>query len=398
MSHPAFQADAEDRLRKLQQCSLGAAAAGAVACVVLAFLFPSSFWPTYLVSVLFVAGIGLGCLGLSLLHQMTGGQWGLEIARHLVAGTATVALTVLLFLPLVVGATHIYPWLDSARATELLNRHQRIYFEAWAWGGRTIIYLVVWGLLSWMVVRRYRLLNRSGSINQWCATPRLSALGLLALSLTTTFAMIDWVMSLEPRWMSTIFAAILMMGFVVSGMAFALMMQGLPNSRPNLPADTKSKNARALDLGNLLMAFLLLWVYFAASQFLIIWSGDLPIETTWYQRRLTGVWPGFGLMLVLFHFIIPFGSLLSRDVKTNPFAVAVVAGDLLMMRIVELVWTIIPACRVDGNWWMVCLPVALITVCGTWFCVFLHFRGTLPPLRLESLATTSAAPLEVLAS
>jgi hypothetical protein len=398
MSHPAFQSGVEERLRKMQPCSLGAAAAGAVACVMLAILFPSSFWPTYLVSVLFVVGIGLGCLGLSLLHQMTGGQWGLEIARHLVAGTATVPLTALLFLPLIIGATYIYPWLDLARASELLNHHQRIYFEVWAWAGRMVIYLVAWGLLSWMVVRRYWLLNRSGSIIEWCATPRLSALGLLALSLTTTFAMIDWVMSLEPRWMSTIFAAILMMGFVVSGMAFVLMMQGLPNSRPNLPADTKSKNERALDLGNLLMAFLLLWVYFAASQFLIIWSGDLPIETTWYQRRLTGMWPGFGLLLVLFHFIIPFGSLLSRDVKTNPIAVAVVAGDLLIMRIVDLVWTIIPACRVEGIWWMVCLPVALITVCSAWFCAFLHLRSTLPPLRVESLATTSAARLEAITS
>jgi hypothetical protein len=398
MSHLAFQTDADDGLQKLQQRSLVAAVPGAIVCVALAILVPSSFWPTYLVSVLFVVGISLGCLGLSLLHQMTGGQWGLEIARHLVAGTAAVPLTALLFLPLVVGATHIFPWLDSARATELLNRHQRIYFEVWAWGGRAVIYLVVWGLLSWMVVRRYGLLSRTADLNQWCATPRQSALGLLALSLTTTFAMIDWVMSLEPRWMSTIFAAILMMGFVVSGMAFVLIMQSLPNSRPNLPADTKSKNARALDLGNLLMAFLLLWVYFAASQFLIIWSGDLPIETTWYQRRLTGVWPGFGLLLVLFHFIIPFGSLLSREVKTNPIAVAVVAGDLLIMRIVDLVWTIIPASQVGGSWWMICLPVVLFTVCSAWFGVFLHFRGTLPLLRVDSIATTSATPLEVIAS
>ncbi|HEY4262307.1 MAG TPA: hypothetical protein VGM98_19255 [Schlesneria sp.] len=398
MSHLAFQSDGQDQLRKIQQRSLLASLPGAVACVALAILVPSSFWPAYLVSVLFVVGTCLGCLGLSLLHQMTGGQWGLEIARHLVAATATLPLTALLFLPLIIGAMSIYPWLDSARASELLNRHQRIYFEVWAWAGRAVIYLLAWGLLSWMVVRRYGLLRRSGELGEWCATPRLIALGLLALSLTTTFAMIDWVMSLEPKWMSTIFAAILMMGFVVSGMSFVLMMQMLPNSRATLPADAKSEHARALDLGNLLMAFLLLWVYFAISQFLIIWSGDLPIETSWYQRRLTGVWPGFGLSLLLFHFIVPFGSLLSRDVKTNPIAVAVVAGDLLLMRVVDLAWTIIPSCGVGGNWWMVCLPVALITVCSAWFGIFLRLRATLPPLHMEPLATIPTARLEAITS
>ncbi|MDB5343949.1 MAG: hypothetical protein JWP89_2326 [Schlesneria sp.] len=397
MSSNVFQFDASDWMRKIQQRSGVASCVGAIVCVAMAVLIPSNFWPAYLVSVLFVIGISLGCLGLSLLHQLTGGQWGLEIARNLVAGTAAFPLAALLILPLILGAPHTYPWLDSARATELLNRHQQIYFEVWVWGGRAVIYLFVWGLLSRMVVRRYGVLCRTGAINRWCATPRLSSLGLIGLSLTTTFAMIDWVMSLEPRWTSTIFAAMLMMGFVVSGMAFVLMMQSLPNSLAGLPADAKSADARALDLGNLLMAFLLLWVYFAVSQFLIIWSGDLPIETTWYQRRLTGLWPGFGLLLVLFHFILPFGCLLSRDVKTSPMAVAFVTGDLLIMRLVDLVWTIIPACRVGGNWWMLCLPFALMTVCSAWFSIFLRLRNTLPPLRVESLASTSVSGLEVIA-
>lgn len=389
MSSHALLDDEKKYLYFLRKISLMVGGAGTVGCIGLAAMTPSSFWPTYLVAVLFVLGISLGCLGLSLLHQMTGGQWGFAIARNLVAGTAALPLALLFIVPLVFGAGHIYSWLDSTEAVELLNRHQRAYFNLWAWGGRAIIYSTVWGLLSWMVVSRYGLLSRTGLVEDWFATPRISALGLIALSLTTTFAMIDWVMSLDPRWMSTIYSAIVMMGFVVSSMAFVLVMQLFPQPEIGLPVDAKSVKARALDLGNLLMAFLLLWVYFAASQFLIIWSGDLPVETTWYQRRLVGIWPGFGLLLILFHFIIPFGSLLSRDVKTSSIAVAAVAGDLLVLRVVDMAWTILPACRMDGYWWTICLPVALIAVCGLWFGVFLSQRAALPPLRIKPVTSAS---------
>lgn len=389
MNNHAVRTAEKDRLYYFRTICFTVGGAGTVVCMGLATMIPSNFWPTYLVAVLFVLGISLGCLGLSLLDQMTGGQWGFEIARNLAAGTAALPLTLLFIMPLLLGTGHIYPWLDSTEAIKLLNPHQQAYFHLWAWGGRAIIYLAVWGLLSWMVVRRYGILCRTGLVDHWSATPRISALGLIGLSLTTTFAMIDWVMSLEPRWMSTIYSAIVMMGFVVSSMAFVLMMQLLPQPDIGLPVDAKSVKARDLDLGNLLMAFLLLWVYFAASQFLIIWSGDLPIETSWYQRRLVGIWPGFGLLLILFHFIIPFGSLLSRDVKTSSVAVAAVAGDLLVMRVVDLAWMILPACRIDGFWWTFCLPVALITVCSLWFGLFLSQRAALPPLRIRPLTSPS---------
>lgn len=373
-------------------------AIGTALCIVLAVLFPASFWSAYLVSWLFVIGLGLGCLGLALLHQLTGGQWGLQIVRNLVAGAATVSVATMLMLPLGFGLHLIYPLFNATSASEIFNRNQQFYFMGWIWVTRIVVYFVVWNLLSRLVVRRYRQLEQTGSLQVWCATPRLSAFGLIGLSITVTFAMIDWVMSLEPRWTSTIFAALLAMGFVVCGMAFTLLVQQLPGSEPEWHAEAKPVRTRALDLGNLMLAFLLIWVYLAISQFLIIWSGDLPFETVWYHRRLEGIWLGFALALVLFHFAIPFGCLLSRDVKTSPSAMAAVTAVLLVMRVVDLIWTIIPACPLMDLWWLLCLPVTLTTLGSAWLWVFLRVRRSLPQLIVRSLASVPSSSLEVAAT
>lgn len=370
-------------------------AIGAVVCIVLAVLVPGSFWPAYLVSWLFLIGIGLGCLGLALLHQLTGGQWGLQIARNMVAGVATVPCSTMLMLPLAFGAHLIYPWFNPARASELLNRHQQFYFAGWAWGTRIVIFFAVWNLLSWMVLRRYGQLAQTGGLNVWCATSRQSAFGLIALSLTVTFAMVDWVMSLEPKWTSTIFAAMLSIGFVVSGMAFILFAQRLPQSEPEWAVDAKPARERALDLGNLLLAFLLIWVYLAVSQFLIIWSGDLPFESIWYHRRLEGIWLWFALSLILLHFAVPFVCLLSRDVKLNPSTMAYITAELLVMRIIDLLWHVLPACQIEGVWWGPCVIVTSVTLGSAWLFAFLTIRGSLPQLVVKSLNTAPTTALEV---
>lgn len=373
-------------------------AIGAIVCIVLAVLFPKSYWSSYLVAWLFLIGLSLGSLGLALLHQLTEGQWGLQIARNLVASAATVPVAMLFMIPLGFGVRLIFPWWDAARAGEILNRHQQIYFEGWAWGARIVVYFAIWNLLSRLVVRRYGQLCQSGSLDAWSATPRLSAIGLIAVGITVTFAMIDWVMSLEPRWTSTIFAAMLAMGFVVSGLAVTLLAQRLPDSEPGWPEDAKPARQRSLDLGNLLLAFLLIWVYLAVSQSLIIWSGDLPSETSWYHRRLDGIWQGIALALVLLHFVIPFACLLSRDVKVSPSAMTTVAAGLLVMRMVDLVWVIIPACDLDGWWWLLSLVVTLLTLGSGWLCAFLWIRESLPHLVVNSLARIPATSLEVVST
>src|SRR5262249_10725383 len=174
----------------------------------------------------------------------------------------------------------------------------------------------------------------------------LSAGGLVAYGLTITFASFDWLMSLEPHWFSTIYGVLIMGGEGLSGMAFLIAVAVWLSRRP--PLDRIIVPAHFHDLGNLMLAFVMLWAYFSFSQYLIIWAGRLPEEIAWYLHRLQTGWRGVGLMLVLFHFAAPFVLLLSRTVKREPHLIIYVAAGILVMRVVDLFWLIAPEFHVHG--------------------------------------------------
>jgi hypothetical protein len=352
-----------DRLTALRRWSALAAGVGGVLAVGLGFWQPAAFWPVYLVAVTFVLGLGLGSLAIALLHRLTGGNWGRCVLRELTAAVGTIPIMFLLLLPIVMGAAHLYPWLDAESPTAVLNEHQEAYFSLPFWIGRTALYLIVWCGLSLFVNRAYRAMCRTADLAKWHTQPRGTAVGLIALFLAVTFAAMDWLMSREPQWTSTIYGAMTAIGFVVSGWCMAIVMRHWLEGAG--PRDVVQ------DLGNMLLAFLLVWVYLAFSQFLIIWSGDLPHEITWYQRRTAGVWSVVGTLLLVFHFAVPFGLLLFRDVKRDLQLLAWLASGVLVMRAVDLSWTIVPASERDLTLWIVLLPTALVAVVGLWLSVFL---------------------------
>jgi hypothetical protein len=206
----------------------------------------------------------------------------------------------------------------------------------------------------------------------------LSAGGLIVYGLTITFASFDWIMSLEPHWYSTILGVIILGGQGLSAMAFLILALVWLSRRP--PLDRIVVREHLHDLGNLLLAFTMLWAYFSFSQYLIIWSANLPAEIAWYQHRLDTSWRLVGVALIAFHFAVPFVLLLSRRVKRGAALIAKVAIWILVVRVVDLFWWIAPEFHAgfSVSWLDITLPLAMGAVWLGCFVWQLRGRAILP--------------------
>jgi hypothetical protein len=207
--------------------------------------------------------------------------------------------------------------------------------------------------------------------------------------LTVTFASIDWVMSLEPLWYSTIYGAIFLVGQGLSTLAFSIVVLRLTSQHPPLAGTVTPTHFH--DLGNLMFAFLMLWAYVSFSQLLIIWSGNLPEETAWYAKRLSDGWGWIAVSLVVLHFALPFLLLLSRRIKRAAQALWLVAIAVLAMRLVDLFWVVTPAFYRQGfhvHWLDFAVPLG---IGGVWLSIFVREFKSVPPLPLHDTRFAEAA-------
>jgi hypothetical protein len=304
-------------------------------------------WRAYLVGYVFWTGVSVGALAIIMLHHLSGGGWGVVIRRPLEAATRTLPVMFVLFIPLAIAVlTHsLYPWTLPEVANEHAVKHKAIYLNVPFFLGRTLFYFAMWWLLQhflskWSLAQdatpdpreRRRLKDR---------LQNLSGPGILLFGLTVTFAAVDWVMSLEPEWFSTIYGLLIMVGWGLTALAFAIVTTVMLSKEERLAHVYQARHFH--DHGKLLLAFVMLWAYFSFSQFLIIWSGNLPEEIPWYLRRLFGGWGYVAVAIVVLHFALPFVLLLSRDLKRRARSLVLVALLVLFMRIVDLVWTIAPS-------------------------------------------------------
>jgi hypothetical protein len=347
----------------------------------------AQFFRSYLVAYLFVLGIGLGSWVILMVHHLTGGDWGWALRGVLQAGTRTIPLLVLLFLPLLLGLHDLYPW---ARWTEEQIRESKtfqsksLYLNQPFFLARAFVYLATWVVLSVLLLRSSAGLPRSPTEPEPRRLRLLISPGLLAYGLTITFASIDWVMSIEPLWYSTIYGPLFATGQALSGMAFAIAALVWLAPPAEFSAVITRKHLR--DLGNLMLAFILLWAYMSFSQFLLIWSGNLPEEIVWYKRRLQGGWEFVGVLLILLHFVLPFLLLLSRDVKHNPRTLATVAALLLGIHLVDLYWVVVPGFFPFQSFRLHWMDIAAVVgVGGIWLAFFL--RELRQPLLPEPVNT-----------
>jgi hypothetical protein len=328
-------------LDRFKRVSATAAAAGLGLTVVLAFFSPADFFRGWLYAFLFWTSVALGCLSLALLHNMTGGMWGSAIRRLLEAGTRTFPMLAVLFLPLVFGLRTLFVWADPrAVAADALLRHKAAYLNVPFFIGRAAFYFAAWILLAHLVNDWSRRLDAGPDLKLERKARSLGGGGLVLLGLTITFASVDWAMSLNPHWYSTIWGPLFMVGPVLS--ALCLMVILLARLADEEPLRLVARKGTVHDLGKLMLAFTMLWAYLNLSQFLIIWSGNIAEETPYYLARLHGGWKALAWVLLLFHFVVPFLLLLSRDLKRNARSLGMLAAALFLLRFVDLYWMIGP--------------------------------------------------------
>ncbi len=299
----------------------GGMAVGVVALLVAIFgamKSPADFYHSYIFSYMLILGLTVGSLGLLMLQHLTGGIWGIVIRRPLEAASRNLWLMLILFIPILMGMNHLYSgngsetgWLNAPKEGEhALTSWQQGYLTPGGFKARAAIYFIIW--IGLMVVFNAWSKQQDQESNGEGLKQRLKTLaapGVILYILAMTFAAIDWVMSLSPRWASTIYGFLFVAGQAISAMA--LMIAVIVLLAGSEPFREIIKKRHLHDLAKLLFAFNMLWAYFAFSQLLIIWSGNQPEEITFYRSRLNGQWGVVAVMVLLFSFAIPFLLLLS---------------------------------------------------------------------------------------
>lgn len=356
----------------LNRWRLGGFVAGGVGLVLAAagaFFDLAQFWQSYLLAYVFWLQLPLGCLAILMLHHLVGGHWGMVIRRFMEAGAMTLPLMAVLFVPLIFGMNALYSWTDPqlVAQSELLQ-HKSVYLNSPFFLARALLYWVIWMGLAYGLSRWSLAQDRTADPSLARRMRRLSALGLILYVLTATFAAYDWLMSLEPEWYSSIYGVLFIVGQVLAAFAWAVIMLRWGSNRQSLAEAVSRSDFN--DLGNFMLGFVMIWAYISFSQFLIIWSANIPEEAIWYYHRSQGGWQWIGLGLILFHFALPFLLLLSRRAKRQAPLMATLAVLLLGMRLVDLFWLIVPAFHPNGLHLHWLDGVMMIALGGFWLAAF----------------------------
>lgn len=318
-------------------------ALGAVAlilCIIGGFFNADQFYRSYVWCYMFFIGVPLGMTALLMLQYLTGGAWGVVIRRPCEAAARTLPLMLILFVPIVIGIPRLYEWshLDIVAHDRVLQ-HKQVYLNVPFFLIRTALYFAGWNLIGYLLYKWSGDQDR-GDVR---ATGRLAALsgpGLIFFGFSITFMSIDWILSINPHWFSTMFGLLFIAGEGLSALAFLICLLVILGSRP--PLSDVLTHRHLHDIGNLLLTFVMVWAYFSFSQLLVIWSGNLPEEIPWYVNRFGGGWQYIGVALVLLHFALPFALLLSRDLKRDFRLLRGVAVVVIVMRFVDLYWMVAP--------------------------------------------------------
>ncbi len=348
------------------------------------YLFAYSYW----------IGMGLGSTAILLLHHTVGGKWGMPIRRMCEAGCRTLPYMAILLIPIVLGITILYPWAKPEALHDANIQSKASYLNIPFFLVRTVCYFLIWAYYGWRLSSWSAQQDQTGDAALIDKMRAVSAPGLVVFTFATSFAFIDWIMSLEPHWFSTIYGAMFLIGQVLSSFALVIALVIILSRVPPLNEYVTTQHLH--DLGNLMFAFMVLWAYLSFSQFLIIWAGNLPDEIPWYLRRLRGGWGWVALTLVIFHFATPFVLLLLRKTKRHGDRLIKVCGLLIVLRIVDVYWVVKPAFynqQLAIYWMDFVTPVA---IGGLWLTMFFWQLASRPLVPLKD-PRLQGAPRETVA-
>ncbi|MDQ3328459.1 MAG: hypothetical protein M3506_08060 [Chloroflexota bacterium] len=372
---------AQEGLRRVGVMALVGALIGLVLLTLGALVGnPEQFWRSYYIAWLYWTGICLGSLGLLMIQHVSGGIWGATLRRMLESAALTLPWMALFFVPVALfGMHHVFEWSHEGFMVGDVLEQKANYLNVPFFLGRMAAYFIIWTVLVLFLTRWSRRLDSTGDMRFRGKMLGLSAPGLLIYAVTMTLATVDMVLSLDAEFYSTIWGALVTFSFILA--AFSLMIVVLSLLTDSGPLRHVMSTEHFLDLGTLMLAFTILWTYFSFSQFIIIWSGNLPQEAVWYTVRLESGWGWIGLALLLFAFSLPFLLLLSRPLKENYRSLVVVAAIVAFMQYVNLYYLSVPSWHRDGlhiSWMDFAAPIGFG---GVWLLIFsalLRGRPLLP--------------------
>lgn len=281
----------------------------------------------------------------------------------------TLPVLALLFIPIALGAPRLYPWaMPGAVESNARLAHKAAYLNMNGFLIRAIVYFAVWIFLS-------------GMLNYWSGQqdkPQpegfdrrfrlLAGPGVAAYGLAITFASIDWVMSLEPLWFSSLYGVIFGVGQLLSAFSFAILVILL--HADEAPLKDKLATGHLRDFGNLLMAFVMFWAYVSVSQLILIWSANLKEEVPYYLARIHGGWAAVAIVIAALQFALPFLLLIGRESKRKRESLFGIAALVFVMRIVDMYWLVAPGRPVDGRTVFLADPAALAGLGGLWLALY----------------------------
>jgi len=391
--------DEQANLDTPQRIGLGLFAVSMVAGIAGYMVSPETMFRSYLTGFMMAGGLPVAFLAMLMLHHLVGGEWGVILRRMLEAGTRALPYMALLMLPIAFFMMRdLYEW---ARPEVVM--HDKIlsdkapYLNLPFFYIRAAAYYLIWILFAMKLNSLTKEQEASGVAQQGESEGNLamrrrlnnvSGIGLLITVMCVTFAAFDWSMSTDPHWFSTIFGLVTLIGWTLTTMCIAAIL--MCYLRKYAPLNRILKTSHFHDFGNLMFAMTALWAYMSFSQFLIMWSGNIPEELTYYSIRMDGFQKFVGLCLVVFHFLIPFPLMLNRKNKRSLRWLGGIALLILVMRIVDLYWIVMPTfyqahqfssdARPTLHWLDLVAPVA---IGGIWVFVFIWQLRRRPLLPLH---------------
>jgi hypothetical protein len=370
------------QLGRWQNRALIAGATAAVLSVIGAVFNHAHFFQSYLFAWLFWSGLSFGALVLVMMQFLTGGQWGLATRALSIAAFRTLPLMALLFLPVLFGLHHIYRWANGDRGETAGYHHKAQYLNVPFFTARSVFYFAVLIFIGVLLRRWSRAQEAAKTVPKRVSA--LSAIGLVVYVLCMNFASTDWVMSLDPKWYSTVFVEVFASGQFLSALALVTALLALFARDNSLGALIPTKAFH--DLGNMLLAFVIFWTYVSFSQFLIIWSGNLPKEISWYLDRSHGGWQWLAVAVGFGQFFIPFALLLSRAAKRNRERLAAISLWIVSANVLSTFWQVAPSFH-SGQFCLHWLDFTeFVALGGFWFAFAFHFlkqQPLLPPDWME---------------
>jgi hypothetical protein len=359
-----------------------------IIAIIVAVLDFKLFLQSWLVGFMFWLGVTLGCLTLLMLQYCSGGNWGRLGRLFWEAASSTLPLMFVMWLPLVFGMKVLYPWtVPYEHPSPLQAQRAHLWLNPSGFVVRGIIYFVIWGIFIWRL-RRWSAIEERGEATpaRFVSIQNLSGFGIVVYSLTITFASVDWVMSLNPEWWSTVWGMLFMVGECLTAFAFTIWL--FARLSPQEPLNKIFKADYFHDFGKLMFTFVVLWAYLSFAQWLIIWSGNITEEIRWYLDRVHGHWKVIATALIFLHFAFPFAILLSRSLKRQPRRLVRIAIWMMCVRILDLYWIVQPSFHNHGEtlaplaWQSVAMNIVNVLAIGglwmTWFYWDLGKRSLMP--------------------